>query len=58
MPAQPGGCSRYHPTLGPKPNPIDNLTEDDYTNVDCLFCHVTDYKRTVKKGGTREFAQN
>jgi hypothetical protein len=35
--------------LGPKPNPIDKLTEADYNNVDCLMCHGPDYKRTVVK---------
>ena len=54
MPAQPGGCSRCHPTLGPKPNTIENLTEDDYKNVDCLLCHGPDYKRTVAKVGEKD----
>lgn len=37
--------------MGPKPNPVDQLTEADYNNVDCLLCHGPDYKRTVVKEG-------
>jgi hypothetical protein len=54
LPPQPGGCSSCHPTLGPKPNPIDKLTEADYKNVDCLLCHGPDYKRTVAKTGEKD----
>jgi hypothetical protein len=37
--------------LGAKPNPVDQLTEADYANVDCLICHAPDYSRTVVKEG-------
>ena len=40
LPAQPGGCARCHPGLGAKPNPIDQLTDADLANVDCL--HLND----------------
>jgi hypothetical protein len=51
LPAQPGGCARCHPGLGAKPNPIDQLTDADLANVDCLICHSPDYQRTVVKDG-------
>ncbi len=30
-----------------KPNPVDQLTDVDERNVDCLLCHGPNYKRTV-----------
>lgn len=51
LPAQPGGCAQCHPSLGKKPNPVDQLTQDDYNNIDCLICHATNYTRTVAANG-------
>jgi len=48
-PAQPGGCAQCHAGLGAKPNPVGNLVEADYKNIDCLICHAPGYKRTVVK---------
>jgi hypothetical protein len=53
LPAQPGGCAQCHPGLGAKPNPVDQLTDADYANIDCLICHSPDYKRTVVKEGDK-----
>lgn len=47
LPAQPGGCALCHPGLGKRPNPVDQLTQEDYNNVDCLICHAPNYSRTV-----------
>lgn len=33
--------------MGKKPNPVDQLTQDDFDNVDCLICHAPNYARTV-----------
>jgi hypothetical protein len=42
--------------LGAKPNPVDQLTEADLANVDCLICHSPDYERVpVKEGGKYVF---
>lgn len=52
-PPQSGGCAQCHVGFGPKPNPPDALTEEDYRNVDCLICHGSDYRRTVVKVGDK-----
>ncbi len=49
LPALPGGCAQCHPSLGAKPNLVEELTEADYNNIDCLICHGPGYKRTVAK---------
>jgi hypothetical protein len=52
-PAQPGGCVQCHPGLGAKPNPVEQLTQADEENVDCLMCHAPGYRRTVVKDGEK-----
>jgi hypothetical protein len=43
--------------LGAKPNTVDQLTEADLANVDCLICHAPDYERVpVKEGDKYVFA--
>src|SRR4030067_55380 len=51
--SQPGGCAQCHAGLGAKPNPVGNLVEADYQNIDCLICHAPGYMRTVVKEGDR-----
>jgi hypothetical protein len=50
-PAQPGGCVQCHTGLGQKPNPLSQLSEADYTRIDCLLCHAPNYRRVVAKDG-------
>jgi hypothetical protein len=52
-PAQPGGCVQCHAGLGAKPNTIENLSQADYDNVDCLVCHAPGYRRKVVKDGEK-----
>ncbi len=48
-----GGCARCHSGLGLKPNPIPDQAQLE--NIDCLFCHAPQYKRTLQQGGDGQF---
>ncbi|MBI9043092.1 MAG: hypothetical protein JEZ06_01330 [Anaerolineaceae bacterium] len=41
------GCSQCHIGMGAKPNDVDQLTEADYNNIDCLICHGPNYSATT-----------
>jgi hypothetical protein len=47
MAARAMGCANCHAGLGAKPNPVDQLTQADYDNIDCLICHSPTYERTL-----------